>query len=73
LLILGAPALSIILRKWGGYQFKRFAEHFKRAPVVMSKGVRGVEKKLTEDGAFARSVERMEKILIQNKRPKIVN
>jgi hypothetical protein len=39
----------------------------------MSKGVRGVEKKLAEDGPFARSVEMMEKTLIQNKRPKIVN
>ena len=69
----GRAVVAFLGKKWGGYQLKRFAEHFKRDPVVMSKGVRGVEKKLTEDGAFARSVERMEKILIQNKRPKIVN
>ena len=69
----GRAVVAFLGKKWGGYQLKRFAEHFKRDPVVMSKGVRGVEKKLTEDGAFARSVERTEKILIQNKRPKIVN
>jgi REP element-mobilizing transposase RayT len=69
----GRAVVAFLGKKWGGYQLKRFAEHFKRDPVVMSKGVRGVEKKLTEDGAFARSVERMEKKLIQNKRSKIVN
>jgi chromosomal replication initiation ATPase DnaA len=69
----GRAVVAFLGKKWGGYQLKRFAEHFKRDPVVMSKGVSGVEKKLTEDRAFARSVERMEKILIQNKRPKIVN
>ena len=69
----GRAVVAFLGKKWGGYQLKRFAEHFKRDPAVMSKGVRGVEEKLTEDGAFARSVERMEKILIQNKRPKIVN
>ena len=57
----------------GGYQLKRFAEHFKRDPVVISKGVRGVEKKLAEDEPFAQSVAVMEKTLIQNKKPKIVN
>jgi len=69
----GRAVVAFLGKKWGGYQLKRFAEHFKRDPVVMSKGVRGVEKKLAEDKAFARSVERMEKNLIQNKRSKIVN
>ena len=69
----GRAVVAFLGKKWGGYQLKRFAEHFKRDPVVMSKGVRGVEKKLAEDKAFARSVERMEKNLIQDKRSKIVN
>ena len=56
-----------------GYQLKRIAEHFKKDSVMMSKGVRGVEKKLAEDWPFAQSIEMMKKILIQNKRSKIVN
>ena len=40
---------------------------------MMSKGVRAVEKELAQDEDFAQSIERMKKILIQNKRSKIVN
>ena len=69
----GRAVVAFLGRKWGGYQLKRFAEHFKRDPVVMSKGVRGVEKKLVEDGPFAQFVEKMGKALIGNKKPKIVN
>ena len=69
----GRAVAAFLGKKWGGYQLKRFAEHFKRDPVVMSKGVRAVEKELAEDEDFAQSIERMKKILIQNKRSKIVN
>jgi REP element-mobilizing transposase RayT len=69
----GRSVTAFLGKKWGGYQLKRFAEHFKRDPVAISKGVRGVEKRLAEDRPFAQSLEMMEKTLIQNKRPKIAN
>jgi len=69
----GRAVVAFLGRKWGGYQLKFIAEHFKRDPVVVSKGVRGVEKKLVEDRNFAQSVAVMEKALIRNKKSKIVN
>jgi hypothetical protein len=40
----GCSVVAFLGKKWGGYQLKRFPEHFRRDPVVFSKGVRGVEK-----------------------------
>jgi len=70
---LGRSVAAFLGKKWGGHAFKEFAEHFKRDPVVISKGVRGLEKRLAEDGRFAQSVEMMERTLFQDKRPRIVN
>jgi len=66
------PATFSSLPLGWGCQRKRFAEHFKRDPVVISKGVRGVWKRLAEDRLFARSLEMMEKTLIENKQCQIV-
>jgi hypothetical protein len=70
---MGPRGSSILGEEMGGYQLKRFGEHFKRDPAVMSKWVKGVEKKLAEDRAFAQMVEKMAKALIRNKKRKIVN
>jgi hypothetical protein len=69
----GRSVVAFLGKKWGGYALKRFAEHFKRDPVAISKGVRRVEEKLVEDRSFARSLGTVEKILIRNKKPRIVN
>jgi hypothetical protein len=47
--------------------------HFKRDPAVINKGVKEVEKKLTEDRQFTKSVAVMIKALIRDKKRKIVN
>jgi hypothetical protein len=60
-------------KKRDGYQLNRLAEHFKRDPGLISKGVKGVEKKLAEDRPFAQAVEMKGKTLIRKKKPKIVN
>lgn len=69
----GRGVAAFLGKKWGGYQLKRFAEHFNRDPVVMSKGVKGVEERLAKDRPFAQSIEMMGKALIRNKGAKIVN
>ena len=70
---LGRSVAAFLGKKWGGHAFKEFAEHFKRDPVVISKGVRGVEKRLEEDRPFARSIGMIEKTLTQNRKCRIVN
>ncbi len=70
---LGRSVAAFLGKKWGGHPFKEFAAHFKRDPVVISKGVRGVEKRLGDERAFARSLGMIEKILTQNKKPRKVN
>jgi hypothetical protein len=56
----------------GEYKVRVIADHFKRDPVVISRGVRRVEKRLMEDGVFRQSMEKMEKSLIRGKKFKIV-
>jgi chromosomal replication initiation ATPase DnaA len=70
---LGRSVAAFLGKKWGGHAFKEFAEHFKRDQVVISKGVRGVEKRLEEDRPFACSIGMIEKILTQNRKSRIVN
>lgn len=59
-------------RKMGEYKVRVIADHFKRDPVVISRGVRRVEKRLMEDGVFRQSTEKMEKSLIGGRKFKIV-
>ena len=59
-------------RKMGEYKVRVIADHFKRDPVGISRGVRRVEKRLLEDGVFRQSMEKVEKILIRGKKFKIV-
>ena len=56
----------------GEYKVRVIADHFKRDPVVISRGVRRVEKRLLEDGVFRQSMEKVEKSLIRGKKFKIV-
>jgi len=52
----GAWARAIVAYIGGnldGHQVKRVAEHFRRDPAVISRGIRKVEQKRTEQKAFA--------------------
>jgi len=40
---------EIVSEKIGNHPFKEAAEHFNRDPVVVSKGIKGLEKKIRED------------------------
>jgi hypothetical protein len=58
---------------WRNIKITLGTAHFKRNPAVINKGVKEVEKKLTEDRQFTKSVAVMIKALIRNKKRKIVN
>ena len=49
------------------------AEHFKRDPSVISRGIRKVEKKRGEEEAFDSRVSKLEEAIKENKNRKIVN
>jgi len=51
---------------------KRVAQHFKRDPAVISRGIRKVEKKRREEKAFDSRVSRVEEAIKENKKRKIV-
>jgi hypothetical protein len=48
------------------------AEHFKRDPAVMSRGIRKVEKKRGEEEEFDSMVRKVEEAIKENKNRKIV-
>ena len=49
------------------------AEHFKRDPAVISRGIRKVEKKRIDEKAFDNRVSKLEEGIKENKKRKIVN
>jgi hypothetical protein len=56
----------------GGHRVKTVAQHFKRAPAGISRGIRKVEKKRTEERAFDSRVSRVEEAIKEDKKRKIV-
>ena len=72
----GAWARAIVAYiggKLGGHQVKMVAEHFKRDPAVISRGIRKVEKKRRDEKAFDSRVSKLEEAIKENKKRKIVN
>jgi len=68
----GWAIVAYIGGKLGGHQIKGIVEHFKRDPVVTSKGVKRLENKLNEGEGFAKTMISIEKSLIQNSSRKIL-
>ena len=56
----------------GDHQVKTVAEHFKRDPGVISRGIRKVEKKRREEEAFDTRVSRAEEAIEEDKNRKLV-
>jgi len=51
----------------GGYQVKATAAHFHRDPVVISQGIRRLEKKLKEERGFPKTVSNSEQSLARKR------
>jgi len=68
----GQAIVAYISGKLGGHQAKTVAEHFKRDPAVISRGIRKVEKKCREEKAFDGRLSRAEEAIKENKKRKIV-
>ena len=47
--------------------FKATTEHFNRDPVVISRGIKGLEKRIREDEAFAATIAMLRESLTKNR------
>ncbi len=68
----GRAIVAYIGGKLGGHQVRMVAQHFKRDPAVISRGIRKVEKKRRAEKAFDSRVSRVEEAIKENKKRKIV-
>jgi len=48
------------------------AEHFNRDPVVISRGIKGQEKRIREDEAFAAAIAMLRESLTKNRAPILI-
>ncbi len=69
----GRAIVAYIGGKLAGHQVKTVAEHFKRDPAVISRGITKVEKKRREEEAFDGRLSRAEEAIKKDKNRKIVN
>ena len=67
----GRKVAAYLARKLGNYQIKTVADHFKRDPVVISKGIKSLEETLREDEALAEKIALLEQILIRDRTARV--
>ena len=60
-------------RKLGGHKVRSIAEHFNRDPVVISQGIKRLERKFKEVKGFAEKITRIEKFLTAKSSRKILS
>ena len=54
-------------KEFANLPFKATAEHFNRDPVVISKGIKGLEKRIGEDEAIAAAVTMLKASFTKNR------
>jgi len=52
--------------------FKSTAEYFNRDPVVISQGIKGLEKRMLEDEAMATTIRKLRESLRKNSKPILI-
>jgi len=53
-----------------GHSFKEISDHFHRDPVVMSQGIKRLEKKIRDDETIAKAIARLRGALTRNREEK---
>ncbi len=69
---LGRAVVGHLGKALGGYSFKEISDHFHRDPVVMSQGIRRLEKKIRDDETFAKAIAKLRRALTRNREKKIL-
>jgi len=65
---LGRSVVGYLAKKLANHPFKETAEHFKRDPVVISKGIKGLEKKTRENETIATAITMLQESLTKNRK-----
>jgi len=55
-------------KELANHPFKETAEHFNRDPVVISKGIKGLEKKIREDETISTAITMLQESLTKNRK-----
>ena len=66
---LGRAVVGYLGKELANLSFKATAEHFNRDPVVISRGIKGLEKRIREDEAFATAIAMLRESLTKKKEP----
>ena len=69
---LGRAVVGYLGKELANLPFKATAGHFNRDPVVISKGIKGLEKRIREDEAIATAITMLRESLTKNRNPILI-
>ena len=69
---LGRVVVGYLGKELANLPFKSTAEHFNRDPVVISKGIKRLEKRIREDEAIATTIRKLREYLTKNRNPILI-
>ena len=69
---LGRAVVGYLGKALTNLPFKVTAGHFNRDPVVISKGIKGLEKRIREDEAIATTIRKLREYLTKNRKPILI-
>ena len=64
----GRTVVGYLAKQLANHPSKENAEHFKRDPVVISKGIKGLEKKIREDETIMTAITMLQESLTKNRK-----
>ncbi len=67
---LGRAVVAYFGKELGGHCFKEISDHFHRDPVVMSQGIKRLEKKIRDDETIAKAIAKLRGALTRNREEK---
>ena len=70
--VFGRAVVGYLGKELANLPFKATAVHFNRDPVVVSKGIKGLEKRIREDEAIATAITMLRESLTKNRNPILI-
>lgn len=67
---LGRAVVAYFGKELGGHSFREISDHFHRDPVVMSQGIKRLEKKIRDDETIAKAIAKLRGALTRNRNVK---
>ncbi len=64
---LGRTVVGYLGKELRGHSFKEISDHFHRDPVVMSQGIKRLEKKIRDDETIAKAIAKLRRALTRNR------